>query len=298
MTTRPPPPKLYKFCSFDIKALRLLSEAEAYYANPKDFNDPLDCDGTVRGDTDLASWEELCIGMLAAQRGVMEAMRAIQDLQHNSAEYGDYRTNHQSEKHYKYLLRSKIEYLIDAELGKRGVLCLAEDWNCPLMWSHYADRHRGLCIEYDTNINKCPDIKPVDYRDARGINISELIQWKLHNSSEAEKNVLETYFFAKSPSWSYEKEWRVICEKNGVKEAPFRISGVYFGLKCDSAVRTNIVMLFNEVSWTVELYDIALKDSRLDREPIDPGEVKACGGVREPASMGFEDLTRHENKDT
>jgi hypothetical protein len=58
-------------------------------------------------------------------------------------------------------------------------------------------------------------------------------------------------------------------------------------------------MLFNEVNWTVELYDIrALKDSRLDREPIDPGEVKACGGVREPASMGFEDLTRNENKDT
>jgi DUF2971 family protein len=298
MATRPLPPKLYKYCSFDIKALRLLSEAEAYYANPKDFNDPLDCDGTVRGDTDLASWEKLCIGMLAAKRGVMEAMRAIQDLQHNSAEYGDYRTNRQAEKHYKYLLRSKIESLIDAEMGKRGVLYLAEDWNCPLMWSHYADRHRGLCIEYDTNINNCPDIKPVDYSDAQGINISELIQWKLHNSSEAEKNVLETYFFAKSPSWSYEKEWRVICERNGVKEAPFRISGVYFGLKCDSAVRKNIVMLFDEVNW-VELYDIrALKDSRLDREPIDPGEVKACGGVREPAFMVFEDLTHNENKNT
>ena len=177
MATRLLPSKLYKYCSFDINSLRLLSEAEAYYANPKSFNDPLDCDGTVRGDTDLTSWEKLCSQMVASaylQNGMESARKKIQELRYMSMKTGDYKTNPEAEKHYKDLLRSEIEYRIDAEMGKRGVLCLAEDWNCPLMWSHYADRHRGLCIEYDTNIDKYPDIKPVDYWAAAGFKDTEL----------------------------------------------------------------------------------------------------------------------------
>lgn len=33
-------------------------------------------------------------------------------------------------------------------LERKKILCLATEYDNLLMWSHYADCHRGLCIEY------------------------------------------------------------------------------------------------------------------------------------------------------
>jgi hypothetical protein len=30
-----------------------------------------------------------------------------------------------------------------------GVSCFSESWNSILMWSHYADRHKGICLGFD-----------------------------------------------------------------------------------------------------------------------------------------------------
>jgi len=34
-------------------------------------------------------------------------------------------------------------------LEKYGVLCFSRSWNNVLMWSHYADRHKGICLGFD-----------------------------------------------------------------------------------------------------------------------------------------------------
>ncbi|WP_316975725.1 DUF2971 domain-containing protein [Shumkonia mesophila] len=31
----------------------------------------------------------------------------------------------------------------------RGLLCFSRRWRNPLLWSHYADRHKGLCLGFD-----------------------------------------------------------------------------------------------------------------------------------------------------
>ena len=228
MRARKLPRNLYKYCSFGVNSLGLLSNEEVYYANPQSFNDPLDCDPTVQLDTDRASIEKLCIQMLAAAYGKPHALKAIADHQHMSTEYGNYNTDHKAEEYYVQRLGSEIKLLLDGEMAWLGVLCMAERWDSPLMWSHYADKHRGLCIEYDLTENACPQIKPVDYSSPRSIKVTELMQWKFHKSAEAEQSVRDTYFFAKSSQWRYEKEWRHIHPSHGVSDAPFKISGVYF----------------------------------------------------------------------
>ncbi len=30
-----------------------------------------------------------------------------------------------------------------------GILCFSRKWNNPVLWSHYADKHRGLCLGFD-----------------------------------------------------------------------------------------------------------------------------------------------------
>lgn len=289
--TRKLPRKLYKYRSFNTYSLRLLSEAEIHYANPKSFNDPLDCDPTVQIDTDRASIERLCFQMLIAKHGKEEAEKVMGNHQYMSTEYGDYKTDPEVEKYYMRLLGLEIKGLVDDEMALWGVLSLAERWDCPLMWSHYADQHRGLCIEYDLTDNVCSHIKPVDYKRPRSIKITELIQWKLHKSAEAEQTVLDTYFFAKSPEWRYEKEWRDIHPSKGVNHAPFRISGVYFGLRCDPAVQTSIVKLFANSDFHIVFYDLyPLEDSfSLKRRLVDTAEIEACG-VRTSALLDFKDV--------
>ena len=36
------------------------------------------------------------------------------------------------------------------ELDKtRGILCFSKSWKNPVQWTHYADRHRGVCLGFD-----------------------------------------------------------------------------------------------------------------------------------------------------
>ena len=53
------PQKLYKYRSFNSYTLRLLCEDEVYYANPRSFNDPLDCNPTIQNDLDINSLKNL-----------------------------------------------------------------------------------------------------------------------------------------------------------------------------------------------------------------------------------------------
>jgi hypothetical protein len=40
------------------------------------------------------------------------------------------------------------------------MLCFSRDWHNPVQWSHYADKHRGICLGFDV-----PDslLVPVQY---------------------------------------------------------------------------------------------------------------------------------------
>jgi len=163
MSTRTFPRKLYKYKCFGVESLSLLSNEEVYYVDPRSFNDPLDCDPTIQIDTDRASIEKLCYRMFAALHGKQKALKEIGNQRYSSTEYGDYKTDPEVEKYYMRQLGSLIKRLLDTEMASSGVLSLAERWDCPLMWSHYADKHRGLCIEYDLTENHCPHIKPVNW---------------------------------------------------------------------------------------------------------------------------------------
>ena len=122
-----------------------------------------------------------------------------------------------------------------------GVLSLAEQWNSPLMWSHYADEHNGICIEYNITSSVCGAPKKVNYEGGRGILISHLINWFFNNSESAKTEIEYKYFYTKANQWQYEKEWRYIHESQGRQPPPFQITGIYFGMRCERSVVSSIV---------------------------------------------------------
>jgi hypothetical protein len=287
---KPIPPKLYKYRPFDVFALRLLTQAQVYYSDPRQFNDPLDCDPTIEVDIDREALEQVCYHFLRQTKSEREAVDVISNRRYLLKEYGDYETDPEIDAYLKRMLASDIKDLLVAELGAKGVLSLSEIWQSPLMWSHYADEHRGLCIEYDTTQIPHPDLGPVDYRAPRSVKASDLARWKMEGSAEAGRQVHQTYFFAKSGEWDYEREWRYIARTSGVLDVGLPITAIHFGLRCDAAVVTGIVTLLSSLP-NIELYEIYPLDNSfsLERRSVDRDEIAACG-IRTSTRLLFKDV--------
>jgi len=95
---------------------------------------------------------------------------------------------------------SEIETLIQA---RYRVYCLTTKPDSILMWSHYADRHRGICLEFDTANTVFSTALKVEYLDAyRPLDLSD-------NSAATTLLPLIT----KSAPWRYEDEYRLIAEE-------------------------------------------------------------------------------------
>ena len=86
-----------------------------------------------------------------------------------STQYGDYKTDPDVDEYLKECVATEIKRVFDGEMQHKGVFSLSKTWRSPLMWSHYADEHRGICLEYDTTKIPHPAIAPVDYHSPRSV---------------------------------------------------------------------------------------------------------------------------------
>ena len=93
--------------------------------------------------------------------------------------------------------------------------CLSSQCDSTLMWSHYADYNRGICVEYD--FNQFPQdhllrkaIFPVYYSE-NPIDLMDLIADEKHEVYEypLDAAVLCTAL-NKAVPWRYEQEWRLV----------------------------------------------------------------------------------------
>jgi hypothetical protein len=87
-------------------------------------------------------------------------------------------------------------------LDQIGVLCLCGTATRPLMWAHYADGHRGVCVELEAQAGLFLSAQRVIYAKKAPV-INRLI--------DRPPEILEKSMFTKGAAWKYEKEWRVIA---------------------------------------------------------------------------------------
>lgn len=108
-------------------------------------------------------------------------------------------------------VRSMVSFLRQ----KLSILSLTENPSSILMWSHYADNHKGFCIQY--NFSERPEVNdlrrycfPVLYR-------RKLVDATKYLEKPTETNPLFGQFMSmiKSDQWEYEKEWRIIYAFGG-----------------------------------------------------------------------------------
>jgi hypothetical protein len=285
------PRKMYKYKSFGVNTLRMLGEGEIYFAHPAQFNDPFDCSPTVRIDVEVKDLERLWRHLLLKGATKDEVARRLRHHQYMPAEFGRHDDGALGTQTYKNLLVDDIDEFIKAHFAGRGVLSLATRWDNPLMWSHYADEHPGLCIEFDTRDHRCERLEPVAYGSTRYLLVSDLCAWHLNQSRDAEEKIGRQFFFAKAPRWRYEKEWRAISSRSGVGGAPFRITAVYLGLRCDRSITTAVVKMLAEERDRIDFYAMWSKGDgfELGRYPLAVDEILATG-VRTSIEFAADDF--------
>lgn len=110
------------------------------------------------------------------------------------------------------------------------ISCFSETHDSLLMWSHYANEHKGICIEYDflDNTEIRAFMQPIIYSEKiyRISLFEELTQLRKIGSS-----------LIKSKDWEYEAEWRLTRVKQPhEKEVPSTITvpkpkAIYLGTR-------------------------------------------------------------------
>ena len=117
-----------------------------------------------------------------------------------------------------------------------------------IMWSHYADQHRGFCIEYDTD-SLPPEnlfvrmLYPVIYSE-KLFDGTKYYLAALRNRATFNSLFPALAALYKSPEWSYEKEWRLVIPANLVREAsPWRVPApkhIYLGSRMPDGEKEQI----------------------------------------------------------
>jgi hypothetical protein len=121
----------------------------------------------------------------------------------------------------------------------RGLLCFSVDWQNPVIWAHYSDKHKGLCLGFEL-----PEIKEDPKSDAGYVKyVQHLSPFPFNFESMAESEhdrFARSALFTKYRDWAYEKEIRVWSqltnEDNGLYFVPFGesmlLTEVIIGQKC------------------------------------------------------------------
>jgi Protein of unknown function (DUF2971) len=85
-----------------------------------------------------------------------------------------------------------------------GMLCTTRTWESPVMWAHYGDRHRGVCLGFDISN---AEVNQVRYSPERLTGLLEHIGGGAHILEEQFTAILTTKF----KDWEYEREWRLFA---------------------------------------------------------------------------------------
>jgi len=236
------PAKLFRYTAISEYAIDNLVNEQHCLNNPRSFNDPFDCwysKDAVAEQMQLLKAEADFIIPFFKQLGIDVSAEDftgddwIERLSHKlPAHMGSTFVMELQKKMQpaNTFAHTTMNTWLD---GYMRIVCLTQ--NPPtnlLMWSHYADCHKGICLEYD--FRECDDVTyamllPVIYQT----NIKRVERNGNNENSYWESKILQAVL-CKSHEWNYENEWRVIkcldfpSDKKYFHKTPF-IKHIYIG---------------------------------------------------------------------
>ena len=154
-----------------------------------------------------------------------------------------------------------------------------EEYGNMLMWSHYADSHRGYCVKYrlpQEFFNTANEnglvlfLAPVSYESA----IMDVLKSNLS---------VQEGLFSKHKCWEYEHEMRLIYfDKDKTPDSYHKesmldgmITDVYFGVRCEDCYKRRIIEALKGRTVKYHQMEIDPKDLyRLKAVPLDSDKIR------------------------
>jgi len=197
---------IYKYYSINKNVISSILNNSFWFSKPKDYNDPFDSFTPVEFYGNTNQWIEFV---------------------KNNSNYTKEKKSKIIEimKNYKNLSnKSHIDLLTEKRIKDAYCICCFSKCNDNiLMWSHYSNNHKGICIGYKTEkINNKELLRFNDPRISNYIRINRKQYLPINNVKYSIKmrkpfnplydseDIWKNYFLHKCKDWSYEKEVRII----------------------------------------------------------------------------------------
>ncbi len=259
-------------------AKKTLLETTLKWSSPKLFNDPFDnqfnlqfeepTEFVARQQTDeflnrIASNEPIRDGQFGAR--TTKKLRILQQIfTKNQHDFSDEEREYIRQGLMGGMgnLKSK-ESMYNQEIHEIlfdiSIFCVSETHDNILMWSHYADNHKGAVIEFHAQLEDSAFIRaqPVRYVS----NIPEFTYQMVIEDQRAE--LLNQITLTKSKIWEYEKEWRIVAtmrEKSKDHEilpfSPEEVAAIYFGCRTTDECKREIIEIVNDKYPDAKIYQV------------------------------------------
>ena len=183
------PKYIYKYLNVSKNLYESLINSELWFASPNSFNDPFD-----NQYDDQTNWDEESV-----RAYVKETMQISGEQINPELVVRKYREDPDS---YSKFVSENTKII----LSNIGACCFSSSPKKILMWSHYADSHKGVCIKFD--ISKDINLFRLTYN----MNYT----WKYPKLSLLEENVYADIALTKSKHWKNKNEVRTIKMKPGL----------------------------------------------------------------------------------
>jgi len=242
------PEKLYKYEPFNAQSLSNLKNQQIYFSKPKRFNDPFDC--SIRCEFDDITSNDLVLIH-------KHYLNICPDKAQYILKYGEF-PNKEFSVFIKKITDSIFNTAQERFLNQRGISCFSEKRDEILMWSHYADSHKGFCLEFDTKYPLFDKAFKVDYSAV----FPKIDQVGLLLDDDLDQ--ILKMFSTKYINWEYEEEWRSIYEEPDTLLGydGSALTGVYFGAEMDSTHKEIIALILQGQNLNVKFYEGKKSNSR------------------------------------
>lgn len=257
---------LYKYRDWKHpKHKRIITSNEIYFTSSINFNDPFDSNIDLRYD--LATEPQI---LQYYKKHFKKAFPELEDTKINKmAAYalnkGYYKDPGQL-KILKHYLQSKRE-------KEFGICTLSATNKNILMWSHYSNKHKGICVGFDTK-------QLLKYRKEIGVEegiIFELFKVKysknypilVPSGSSADDFIVLEPFKIKSDKWEYEKEYRLILITGtnlSIQLPSSIITVVIMGCKMSWEHKEELISILREKTYQIDLYQATMKKNEFGLE--------------------------------
>lgn len=269
---------LYKYMKED-RIKNILVDNKIRFTQPIYFNDPFEVKLAMKGfDTDENLIKNFDTNFMRIIQEEYEKLDLeIKDkISFETFLFFANSKKEETKKSYLDVSKNEISFLIIKkkfnEITNKliGILSLTTKFDNLLMWSHYANEHKGFVVEFNSE-NDFFMLKEEDnyiYKGIQKVNYSKIRPYKF-----LIKNEWDELFLIKSEEWSYENEYRIIQRLADADEIKGNIhlfkfpknliKSIYCGCNMENS---KIEEIYKIIENDLELHHIKVYTTRISEE--------------------------------